>query len=173
MSVQYPTQVIRDLLDGRLPWQETHQIMSGYKDTDRFTKYREILQERIVGDDPVVLALGEHLAIVRTSAGLSVRCDCGHVFGAYRTNWKLGARIRVRDTEESLDEIYPGLRKCDPGWMEIRELICPGCAALLEVEAVAPGYPLTFDFLPDLETFYERFLGEPLGESQEPIGETA
>ena len=34
------------------------------------------------------------------------------------------------------------------------------------------GYPLTFDFLPDLETFYERFLGEPLGDSQEPIGQT-
>jgi acetone carboxylase, gamma subunit len=168
MSVQYPIQVIRDLLDGRLPWQETHQIMSGYKDADRFTKYRVILQERVAGDDPVVLALGEHLVVVRTRVGFSVRCDCGHEFGDYRTNWKLRARIRVRDTEESLDEIYPGLRKCDPNWMEIRELICPGCAALLEVEAVAPGYPLTFDFLPDLETFYERILGEPLGEPQEP-----
>ena len=160
MSVQYPVTVIRDLLDGNLPWSETHHIMSGYKDADRFQKYRAIVQERIGGSDPVVLPIGEKLVIIRSESGLVVRCFCGYEFGDYRTNWKLAARIRVRDTEVSLDELYPGRRKCDPDWMEIRELICPGCASLLEVEAVAPGYPLTFDFLPDLEGFYEQFLGE-------------
>jgi acetone carboxylase gamma subunit len=30
---------------------------------------------------------------------------------------------------------------------------------LLEVEAVPPGHPLIFDFLPDLEGFYEGILG--------------
>ena len=45
---------------------------------------------------------------------------------------------------------------------EIREFICPGCGTLLEVEAVPPGYPVTFDFLPDLEGFYEQILGRPL-----------
>ena len=49
--------------------------------------------------------------------------------------------------------------------MELRELICPGCAALLEVEAVPPGYPLTFDFLPDLETFYSDWLGREIDET--------
>jgi acetone carboxylase gamma subunit len=157
----YPRDVIRDLLAGRLPWQETHQIMSGYKDADRFQKYRSIVQEEVAGDDPVVLPIGESLVIVRAPHGLVVRCHCGHEFGDYRTNWKLGARILVRDSEESLEELYPGRRKCDPRWMEIRELICPGCATLLEVEAAAPGYPLVFDFLPDLDAFHEHFLGEP------------
>jgi acetone carboxylase gamma subunit len=46
--------------------------------------------------------------------------------------------------------------------MEIREYICPGCATLLEVDAVPPGWPVIFDFLPDLEGFYEEWLGRPL-----------
>ena len=162
MSTQYPKEVVADLVDGLLPWQELHQIMSGYKDSDRFARYCEILTERLGWADPIVLPLGESLVIVRTADGFVVRCHCGHEFGDYRANWKLAARIRVRDSEESLEEIYPGRRKCDPRWMEIRELICPGCARLLEVEAVAPGYPLTFDFLPDLDAFYTSFLGEPL-----------
>jgi acetone carboxylase, gamma subunit len=164
MSTNYATETIRDLIEGKLPWPETHQIMSGYKDSDRFKKYRAILQERLNWADPVVLPIGERLVIVRSTAGFNVRCHCGYDFGDYRTNWKFGARIHVRDTAELLEQLYPGRRKCDPSWMEIRELICPGCASLLEVEAVPPGYPLTFDFLPDIDTFYERFLGEPLPE---------
>jgi acetone carboxylase gamma subunit len=46
--------------------------------------------------------------------------------------------------------------------MEIREFICPGCASLLEVEAAPPGYPIVFDFLPDLEGFYREWLGREL-----------
>ncbi len=46
--------------------------------------------------------------------------------------------------------------------MELREFYCPGCHALLEVEAVPQGYPIVFDFLPDLETFYAQWLGENL-----------
>jgi acetone carboxylase, gamma subunit len=165
VSTQYPQEVVRDLMDGRLPWQEMHQIMSGYKDADRFAKYRQILTERLGWDVPIVLPLGESLVIVRSRDGFVVRCHCGHEFGDYRSNWKLAARIRVRDDERTLEEIYPGRRKPDPRWMEIRELICPGCARLLEVEAVAPGYPLTFDFLPDIEAFYADFLHEPLPEA--------
>ncbi len=53
--------------------------------------------------------------------------------------------------------------------MEIREFICPGCATLLEVEAVPPGCPIVFDFLPDLETFYRDWLKRPLpGDDGEP-----
>jgi acetone carboxylase gamma subunit len=120
-----------------------------------------LLQERQDGGE-VVLPIGERLVIVRRDREFVVRCECGHEFGDFRTNWKLGARILVRDTDELLDEIYPGRLKCEPEWMEIRELICPGCAALLEVEAVPPGYPLMFDMLPDVEAFYGSFLDEPV-----------
>jgi acetone carboxylase gamma subunit len=163
MSIEYPIDVIRDLLAGRLPWPQIHQVMSGHKDADRFQKYRMLLQEHQDGGE-VVLPIGERLMIVRRDREFVVRCECGHEFGDFRTNWKLGARILVRDTDELLDEIYPGRLKCDPKWMEIRELICPGCAALLEVEAVPPGYPLMFDMLPDVESFYGSFLDEPLSD---------
>ncbi len=39
---------------------------------------------------------------------------------------------------------------------------CPGCRTQLEVEAVPPGYPVIFDFEPDLETFYREWLGREL-----------
>ena len=44
----------------------------------------------------------------------------------------------------------------------LREFYCPGCYTLLEVEACPPGYPVQFDFLPDLEAFHEKVLGRPL-----------
>ena len=77
-------------------------------------------------------------------------------------NCKHGARVRVRDTKESLLELYRSYEHCDPEWMELREYFCPGCMTLLEVEALPPGYPVLFDFKPDLEGFYEKVLGRAL-----------
>ena len=68
----------------------------------------------------------------------------------------------MRDTEEAYTEVYPEMMHALPEWMELREFFCPGCHALLEVEAVPPGYPVVFDFLPDLETFYREWLGKDL-----------
>ncbi len=90
------------------------------------------------------------------------KCECGHSFGDYRRNWKLAASIIVRDSEESLREIYPNSDLPDPEWMEIREFICPECGTLHEVEAAAPGYPIVHDFEPDIEGFYRDWLGQPL-----------
>lgn len=59
-------------------------------------------------------------------------------------------------------EVYPAMAHADPEWMELRELYCPGCARQLEVEATPPGYPLTHDFLPDVEGFYRGWLGREL-----------
>ena len=159
----YPVDMIRDLMDSKLSWPATKSIMSSYKDADRFFKYIEILQARMPWKERILLPLAEHLFIVQQGKKRIVKCDCGQTFGDYRQNWKLQALIYVRDTEEKIAEVYPGRLACDPTWMEIREFICPSCATLLEVEAVPPGYPITFDFLPDLETFYEDWLRQPLG----------
>jgi acetone carboxylase gamma subunit len=158
----YPKELISDLIDGRLPWTDTKRIMSAFKDPGRFDTYVSILQERVPWDETILLPIGEHLQIVQKGADRIVKCDCGHEFGPYTENWKLYALIYVRDTVESLAELYPGPKACDPAVQEIRELICPGCATILEVEAVPPGHPLTFDFLPDLEGFYEGVLGRPI-----------
>jgi acetone carboxylase gamma subunit len=61
-----------------------------------------------------------------------------------------------------LQEVYPPMMHSDPEWMVLREFYCPGCASLLEVEAVPPGYPIIQDFQPDLETLYKEWLGEDL-----------
>ena len=158
----YPKDTVRDLIDGRLPWAMTKQIISDFKDAGRFENYPEILDERVSWKERILLPIGEHLYIVQSENERVVKCDCGHEFGPYTENWKLSALIYVRDNEEKLEEIYPGPRKCDPNWMEIREYYCPGCKAQLEIEAVTPGYPIVFDFVPDLEGFYRDWLKKPL-----------
>jgi acetone carboxylase, gamma subunit len=147
----------------RLSRREVKEVQSAYKDADRFEKWIGVLQERVGYEDPIVMPMGEGLAAVRAGDGrLVVRCDCGHDFTKPERNWKLEAEIVVRDSEESLREIYPAMAHCDPEWMEVREFICPSCARLLEVEATAPGYPVTHDFLPDIEGFYEGWLEREL-----------
>jgi acetone carboxylase gamma subunit len=158
----YPKDLIRDLIDGRLPWPTTKQVMSDFKDAGRFETYIEILQERVSWQERILLPLGEHLYIVQKGKARIVKCDCGYEFGPYTENWKLSASIFVRDNADKLEEIYPGARKCDPDWMEIREYYCPGCQTQLETEAVTPGYPIVFDFVPDLESFYRDWLKKPL-----------
>jgi acetone carboxylase, gamma subunit len=172
-------ETLRDLVDERLPRSQVRAIQSSYKDADRFDKYLKILQERVPWDDPIVLPFGEHLYIVRSggkppdrsaegatsgtpSAAYVVKCDCGHEFCDYRSNWKLEALIYVRETQEQLEEIYPEKMSGDAGWNSLREYFCPGCKTLLEVEAVPPGYPIVHDFVPDLEGFYEVWLEREL-----------
>ena len=74
----------------------------------------------------------------------------------------MSALIHVRDDDAAMREVYPAMAHADPEWMELRELYCPGCARQLEVEATPPGYPLTHDFLPDVEGFYRGWLGREL-----------
>jgi acetone carboxylase gamma subunit len=158
-------ETLRDLIDERLPRGQVRAIQSSYKDADRFDKYLKLLQQRVEWDDPIVLPFGEHLYIVRSAASPGayvVKCDCGHEFCDYRSNWKLEALIYVRETQEELEQIYPEKMSGDARWNSLREYFCPGCKTLLEVEAVPPGYPVVHDFVPDLEGFYEHWLGREL-----------
>lgn len=166
MTTHYSRKQLEDLIDGKLPFKATHQMLSAFKDPDRFDQYVAILSERVSWPEPILLPYGLHLYIVQKPDGQRVvKCDCGQEFGSYQDNWKLKAAIRVRDSDEQLQEIYPPLMHCDPELMELREFLCPSCYTLLEVEAVPPGYPVVFEFLPDLETFYEDWLHRPLPDS--------
>jgi|Deesub1362A_J573_1020465.scaffolds.fasta_scaffold00497_15 acetone carboxylase gamma subunit len=162
--VEVSKEVLRSLVEGKLPWPDIKAIMSAViKDSDRFEKYIEILQERVSWKERILLPIGLHLFIVEKENGdRIVKCECGYEFGDYRVNWKLQALIYVRDDEEKLEEIYPGFWKPDPEIWEIREFYCPECATLLEVESVPKGYPLIFDFLPDIDSFYSEWLNKPL-----------
>ncbi|HVA80571.1 MAG TPA: acetone carboxylase subunit gamma, partial [Candidatus Binataceae bacterium] len=83
----YPKDTVRDLIDGKLPWPTTKQIMSDFKDAGRFESYLEILQERVSWKDRILLPIGEHLYIVQKGKVRIVKCDCGHEFGPYTENW--------------------------------------------------------------------------------------
>ena len=165
--MEYSKQDLKDLYDGKLPWDKIKEIMSRPKDDDRFDKYVEILQERVPWPERILLPLGEHLYVVQKGKERIVKCDCGHEFGDYRRNWKLSALIFARDTREKLEEIYPGIRCPDPSLCEVREYYCPKCASLLKVESVPVSYPIIFDFLPDIDAFYRDWLGKPLPEEKE------
>lgn len=156
-------QMLGDLVDERLDRSTVRAIQSGYKDPDRFDTYLALLQDRAPWPERIVLPFGEHMCIVVRDGRYLVKCfHCGHEFCEHTDNWKLEALIHVRDTEEQLLEIFPRMMHGDARWEEIREYFCPGCMTQLEVEAVPPGYPPVHDFVPDLEGFYEGWLGREL-----------
>lgn len=156
---------IRALVEGRLPYPEVKRMVKLLvKDEDRFWKYLEVLQDRVPWKERILLRISEHLYVVRKDDGRRiVKCDCGHEFGDYRVNWKLEARVRVRRTLEEIGEVYlPARRLHAEKMIEVREFYCPGCVAQLAVEVVPSGYPLVFEFLPDLDAFYRKWLARPL-----------
>jgi acetone carboxylase, gamma subunit len=151
------------LIDGQLPWDDVHHIQSSYKDPKRFDTYVKVLQSRVSWTDPIILPLSPYLMIVKNPAGVyAVKCLCGYDFGDYRQNWKTQALINVRDTNEKMEELWPGPRSPDPEKNEVREFFCPSCGKQLEVDAVPPGYPILANFTPNLEAFYRDWLGRPL-----------
>ena len=136
------------------------------KEEDRFWKYLDVLREKVSFTEKILLRLSDHLYIVAKNGERTVKCDCGYEFGDYRVNWKLGSLIYVRKTSDDMKEVYSVLPKKMPypaeGLVEIREFYCPGCLAQLAVELVPPGYPVIFEILPDLDSFYRDWLQKPL-----------
>ena len=169
---EYDIAEIERLVDGKLPWPRVQEIMKGAKDSDRFDKWLQLLQGRVAWPEKILLPLTPNLFIVQKGSERIVKCRCGQEFGDYRVNWKLHSLIYVRDTEESLQEIYRGIEQPDPSWVQVREYYCPGCGAQLEVEAVPRGCPPDFEFLPDLETFYRKWLGRSLPGARKPLDRT-
>jgi acetone carboxylase gamma subunit len=159
----YERKTIEELIDGTIDPVKLKEMLSNFKDSDRFEKYVSILQERVSWPDPILLPAGLHLYIVAKADGRRViKCDCGHEFCDATDNWKMHALIYVRDSNETLEELYPKLLAVDPQWQVIREFYCPSCATQLEVEAVTPWYPILKDFEPDIDTFYKDWLKLPI-----------
>lgn len=161
----YDKKTIADLIDGKLEWPALKRIISDHKDPDRFEKVVEILQSRVPWKEKILLPLAEHLYIVQKGKERIVKAECGYEFGDYHQNWKHKARVFVRNSDAYLEELYRKWQHSNTRWEEMREFYCPGCFALLEVELLAPGFPVTFDFLPDLEGFYKEILRKPLPEA--------
>lgn len=162
-KIEVTKEMIKKLLDGTINDQEVLRLQNSYKDEDRFDKYTELLQERVAWKDRILLRISEHVyVVVNKSKELVCKCTCGHEFGDYRINFKLNCLINVRKTLAEMCEVYSPEPACpEPEWQEIREFFCPSCGAQLAVEVVPPGYPVMFEFLPDVFGFYSR-RGAPL-----------
>jgi acetone carboxylase gamma subunit len=158
-------ELIRQLVDGTIADEDAVRLQKlPRKDRERFERYLEVLQERVPWPERILLRLGDKLYIVSKGPGMRVvKCECGQEFGDYRENWKLRCRIRTRKTLAEMAEVYdPAPAVPEPGWQEVREFFCPRCATQHAVEVVAPGYPIVFELLPDLDRFYREYLGRPL-----------
>ncbi|MFD2110512.1 acetone carboxylase subunit gamma [Thiorhodococcus fuscus] len=160
----YTKEQVKHLVEGKLDWDTTMRMLSMPKDRERFTQYLEVLQSKVDWPDRILLPLGPHLYIVQSAENQRwiVKCDCGHAFCDHSDNWKLHANIYVRDTEEAMAEVYPNLMAPDTQWQVYREYYCPTCGVMHDVEAPTPWYPVIHDFEPDIETFYEQWLGLPV-----------
>lgn len=77
-------EILAQLIDGRLPWALTKEIMSGHKDPDRFDKFLAIRQARVPWRERILLPLEEHLSLVVRRGQRLVKCDCGHELGEAR-----------------------------------------------------------------------------------------
>ncbi len=154
---------VRRLIDGELTWEELrNEILPDPKDTNRFEKVLAVLQERVDWDDPILVPLNDHLYVVGTADGRVVRGACGEDLCTAGENWKRACDVRVREDEAEFDDLYPEYMSVAPDWsFQLREWFCPGCYALVDVDAVPVGYPVVTPFEPDIDTFYEEWQGRP------------
>ncbi|TAK54540.1 MAG: acetone carboxylase subunit gamma [Gammaproteobacteria bacterium] len=163
-KVAVPQEMLRRLVEGTASRDEVFRVRAmDPKDPDRFANYMAILQANTAFAERILLRISDHLYIVARPGARFVKCDCGHEFGDYRINWKLNALIRVSASQAELIRMY-GMEEFSPdeGFAEVREYICPGCLALLATEVVPEGYPIVFDALLDLDTFYRDWQSNPL-----------
>lgn len=162
MAHETDPQQMEKLIDGELGWEELrNDVLPDPKDKNRFEVTREILQDGVDWEEPILVPLKDHLYVVGTDEGRKIKCDCGHEFCDADDNWKEDARVRVREDEEEHREIYPKYQTPHPDWtFQLREWFCPGCFAQLDVDAVPAGYPVLRNFEPDIDTFYEDWLGK-------------
>ena len=152
---------IEKLIDGDLPWEELrNDVLPDPKDPDRFEVTREILQERVDFEEPILVPLNDHLYAVGGEDGRVVKAECGHELCDLGENWKTACRVRVREDDEEMRDLYPEGMGANPDWdFQIREWFCPGCFGLVDVDAVPVGYPVYVPFEPDVDAFYEEWQG--------------
>lgn len=116
------------------------------EDGEQFSVWVAWLQSCVPWDDPIVLPLGQGLNVVRRRADgeLVIRTDAGHDLCRWSENWKMHASVLTWPAGD---------------WMELREFYCPASGRLLDTEAVAPGYPVIHEYLPDVDGLYRGWLG--------------
>jgi acetone carboxylase gamma subunit len=159
-------QTIHDMLDGKVADDRLRdEILPDPKDPERFEKTIEVHQERVEFDERILVPLNDHLYVVAKDGDRVVKGGCGHEFCGVDENWKLACQVRVRESQDETAELFPEWSTPKPDWtFQVREYFCPGCYALVNVSSVPAGYPMYAPFEPDVDTFYEEWLGQEVPE---------
>ncbi|MFB6130371.1 MAG: acetone carboxylase subunit gamma [Salinigranum sp.] len=104
--------------------------------------------------------------VVATDEGRRVKSACGHELCDASENWKTECRVRVRENQSEMNDLYNDWQSPDTDWeFQLREFMCPECFTMLDVEAVPAGYPVVHRFEPDIDVFYEEWLGREAPDS--------
>ncbi len=85
-------------------------------------------------------SIGLSLVLARTASGLQVECECGHVFGPARENWKERAARRILETAD----LPPGMTVHTD--LELVQYLCPACGRQHAVDVQERGGPPLQDF---------------------------
>ncbi len=146
-----------------LAWPDLFKLMREPKSTSRFDETLTALQESVEWREPILMPLGENLFIVAKNGRAIIKTRAGAELCAWNENWKMKCRVIIRNTPAALKKIFPAEHlTMDVDLVELREWICPKSGMLLDVDCVPPTYPVDVDFVPDLQGFYEEWLGRKL-----------
>ena len=102
-------------------------------------------------------------ALVANTESLEWECHrCQQSLGPVSENYKKGCLIAQRHPDEIWQPLIEGELNFtyDATWARIVEFYCPGCGALLEVEMLPPGHPLTHDIELDVDAFTDTGLSD-------------
>jgi N-methylhydantoinase B len=165
-----PARVARDLRQGYISEAQAKNvygvIISGGKVDEQATEAQraEIRWQRIsraaapgTSQDSAgisgksVGALSLTIKVVQHEGGQVACCNrCSRVLAEAPTSWKQGAAVAETPIGEATAAFFvaPVVPRQKPAVI-FRELFCPGCATLLECEAVLEGTPLDDDVRPD------------------------
>ena len=92
---------------------------------------------------------------------------CGRDLGPARQNYKEFTLVHARNPrmvhKPHLDpKRHAYTMSPDPAWVRIIEFYCPGCGAMVEVEYLPLGHPITHDIEVDVKRLKERVAGGEL-----------
>jgi N-methylhydantoinase B len=82
------------------------------------------------------------IAVDNKGRKFAICSQCGFVYCQAYDNFKLYCLIHEREPSY----FHPGRLAYDSDWCVFREFYCPSCASQIEVEAVAPGTPILWDY---------------------------
>ncbi|TDA70033.1 MAG: acetophenone carboxylase [Clostridia bacterium] len=86
---------------------------------------------------------------------------CGRELISARTSYKQGCLVYEREPRDIynplVDEAFSFAP--NPDWLRYLEFYCPGCGTMIEVEALPPGHPTTYDIELDVDALKRKCSG--------------